>query len=204
MAGRVTVDGSRAQLGQQVTGTETVTLDGTAIANSALSSQTILLHKPTGYVCSRSGQGSKTIYDLLPHELHALRPAGRLDKDSSGLLLMTTNGQLLNQLTHPRYEKEKVYDVTTSKALTPEDLQKINQGIQLEDGLSHMQVMPVNSSNYTVTMHEGRNRQIRRTFSALGYQVVMLKRTVFGPYQLGSLSEGLWLQIEPTSDNRSE
>lgn len=185
--GRVSVNGATATLGQQVTETDSIRLDGQILSHT--SQHTIMLNKPVGYVCSRNGQGSKTIYDLLPAELHHLKPVGRLDKDSSGLLLLTNDGQLAQQLTHPSFEKTKIYEIVLDIPLTASAKQQIEQGIMLEDGLSRLKLTG-EARNWTVTMHEGRNRQIRRTFAALGYTVSKLHRLQFGPYQLKELSSG--------------
>lgn len=197
--GRVQVNSKAAQMGQEVSTDDTVTLDNIAIT-PAVKRLTLILNKPVGYVASRAGQGSKTIYDLLPAEYHHLKPVGRLDKDSSGLLLLTNDGDLANQLTHPRYAKTKVYEVELDKPLAPEDKAKIEKGIQLEDGNSHLSVTELSQQaatndkrstiNYRVAMAEGRNRQIRRTFAALGYTVTKLHRTTFGNYMLNDISEG--------------
>jgi 23S rRNA pseudouridine2605 synthase len=153
-----------------------------------------MLNKPVGYVCSRNGQGSKTVYDLLPPEYQQLKTVGRLDKDSSGLLLLTNDGQLAQELTHPSQQKRKVYEVTLDKPLQPLHRQMISDhGVSLEDGPSKLELERQHDGDDTkwiVTMHEGRNRQIRRTFAALGYEVIQLHRTKFGNYQLGTLQKG--------------
>ncbi len=173
---------------------------------------TIMLHKPVGYVSSRVGQGSQTVYDLLPQDFHRLKPVGRLDKDSSGLLLLTNDGQLANKLTHPRYAKDKVYEVRLDRQISVEDLSKLERGVKLNDGISRLEVIgyrfeqekvhssessPASTSHLaptaiTVALSEGRNRQIRRTFENLGYNVVKLHRTKFGKYELGNLAIGTW------------
>ena len=133
--GRVAVNGVQANVGQVISGTETITLDGQQLRVQTL--QTILLNKPAGYVVSRNGQGSRTVYDLLPKELHNLKPVGRLDKDSSGLLLLTNDGDLAAQLTHPKYQKIKRYHVTLDHALAPLHRHMIQEyGVQLPDGPS--------------------------------------------------------------------
>lgn len=190
--GRVLVDGATPETGAQIGPDATVTLDGRAITPD-VKPLTLILNKPVGYVCSRNGQGSETVYALLPAEYHHLKPVGRLDKDSSGLLLMTNDGELANQLTHPRYAKTKIYDIVLDKPLEPLHHQLINdRGIQLEDGPSQLQLTKLDDAGraWQVTMQEGRNRQIRRTFAALGYTVTKLHRTQFGPYQLSKLPAG--------------
>lgn len=191
---RVTVDGKLAVMGQEVTADQQVLLDGSPI-HLPTQTQTILLNKPIGYVVSRDGQGSKTVYDLLPAELHNLKPIGRLDKDSSGLLLLTNDGELANTLTHPRFAKIKIYEITLDKPLAPLHRQMMSDhGIQLDDGLSRLQLdrLAEDEKSWRVTMREGRNRQIRRTFEALGYRVTRLHRTQFGTYMLGDLNEGIY------------
>lgn len=194
-SGRVTVNGMVTALGQTVQDGDHVTLDKQTIT-PAVKSRTLLLNKPIGYVCSRDGQGSKTVYDLLPTDLHDCKPVGRLDKNSSGLLLMTTDGQLAYELTHPKFQKTKVYKIALSKPLEPLHHQMIvDHGIMLSDGLSQLGLERINqsdNSNWKVNMHEGRNRQIRRTFEALGYNVVKLHRTQFGSYVLGNLTLGTY------------
>lgn len=147
-----------------------------------------MLNKPVGYVVSRDGQGSPTVYELLPKELQNLKPIGRLDKNSSGLLLLTNDGRLAQELTHPSYHKVKIYEVRLNKNLAPLHRQMISEiGIHLSDGPSKLGLERMNESSdksWRITMHEGRNRQIRRTFESLGYAVAKLHRTTFGNYLL--------------------
>jgi len=196
--GRVRHNGHTAEPGQTVEPTDTVTLDGQSLS-APQATTTIALHKPTGYVVSRNGQGSATIYDLLPPEFHTLKPVGRLDKDSSGLLLLTNDGELANQLTHPSRQKRKLYEITLNAALQPLHRQLIaERGIQLADGPSQLGLERLHEGDDTqwrVIMHEGRNRQIRRTFEALGYTVIRLHRTQFGDYQLDQLPAGQYRLI---------
>lgn len=191
--GRVAINGQPAQLGQAVDEADAVTLNGQKLTD-ATKLVTIMLNKPVGYICSRAGQGSRTIYELLPTKYHHLNPVGRLDKDSSGLLLLTNDGALANRLTHPRYQKTKVYEVQLDKPLAPLHQQMISDhGVQLDDGPSQLILAKLDNdpTKWQVTMREGRNRQIRRTFTALGYHVNHLHRTQFGNYNLPpNLSEG--------------
>ncbi len=191
--GRVSIDNTLAAPGDTVTAQQEVTLDSILITLPDTPT-TIMLHKPEGYVCSRDGQGSQTIYDLLPKELHQLKPIGRLDKNSSGLLLLTNDGKLAHELTHPSRQKTKIYEVALDKSLQPLHRQMIQDfGVQLEDGKSQFIIERVHDNNETqwrITMSEGRNRQIRRTFSALGYTVTGLHRTHFGSHVLHTLQLG--------------
>jgi pseudouridine synthase len=190
--GRVMVNGRTAEQGIEVGEADVVTLDG-RVVQPTVSVTTIMLNKPVGYVCSRNGQGSRTIYELLPPEYQQLNPVGRLDKDSSGLLLLTNDGAFAQELTHPKYQKSKVYEIVLNKPLQPLHQQMISDfGVQLEDGRSQFVITQIERGNteYEVTLHEGRNRQIRRTFAALGYTVTRLHRTHFGPYALNNLLSG--------------
>ena len=186
-AGQVQVNGQPATAGSQADPGDEVLLDGRKLSLPETAT-TILLNKPAGFVCSRNGQGSRTIYDLLGPAYERLKPVGRLDKDSSGLLLLTDDGALAQQLTHPSLQKIKVYEVRLNKALAPLHRQMIAEmGVLLDDGPSRFALERMKDGDETswrVIMHEGRNRQIRRTFAALGYEAVRLHRTQFGPYQL--------------------
>lgn len=185
--GRVTVNGVAPTPGQAINPTDIVLVDAQRVQPQR--TITIMLHKPVGYVCSREGQGNDTIYALLPSELHSLKPIGRLDKHSSGLLLLTNDGILAQMLTHPSKQKSKVYQVQLATALTPKDQQAIQAGIMLDDGPSKLglKLLDEQRRRWEVRMSEGRNRQIRRTFEALDYHVTALHRSSFGPYKLGDL-----------------
>ncbi len=186
--GRVTVNGRPVGAGYDVQETDKVLMDGKLISVPE-KAQTIILNKPTGYVVSRDGQGSQTIYELLPEKFKHLKPIGRLDKASSGLLLLTTDGDLAQRLTHPSYKKEKVYQIELYIPLKDADRKAIEKGIKLEDGISRLQ-LDGKDKKWTVTMHEGRNRQIRRTFEEVGYTVAKLHRIQFGDYLLTGTAPG--------------
>lgn len=199
-AGKVTIDGNPAQLGQRLhlDKKEKVCYNGKLIPFSA-DFVYLGLNKPVGYVCSRRAQGdAPTIYELLPKEYHGLKTVGRLDKDSSGLILLTNDGDFNFQMTHPKFVKTKVYEVSLDHALEPLHQQEIADfGIEIGDGISKLGLERLDDSrkNWRVTMSEGRNRQIRRTFAALGYTVTKLHRIQFGKYQLANLKEGQWEEI---------
>jgi 23S rRNA pseudouridine2605 synthase len=191
--GKVLVNDTLVSAGYDVTDSDNVTLDGQAITPAVKT--TILFNKPAGYVVSRDGQGSQTIYDLLPEQYHHLKPVGRLDKDSSGLLLLTNDGDLANELTHPSRQKTKIYEVELDRPLEPLHQQMISDhGVMLDDGVSKFQVQK-QKSGYLVTMTEGRNRQIRRTFWSLGYTVTKLHRIQFGTYNLANIEQPEAFQI---------
>jgi len=192
-AGRVAVNGKAPEQGQDILDTDVVTLDGQRIT-PVVNTVTIMMNKPPGIVVSRDGQGAQTVYDLLPPEYQQLNPVGRLDKYSSGLLLLTNDGALTQELTHPSRQKTKVYEILLDKPLQPLHRQMISDhGLMLEDGVSKLQLERQKEGDdiaWVVTMSEGRNRQIRRTFESLGYRVTHLHRTQFGSYHLGNLARG--------------
>ena len=199
--GRVAVNRKQAHPGMNVTDEDFVVIDGLRIEQSHEKPVTLLVNKPVGYVCSKDGQGSPTVYDLLPKEHQRLNIAGRLDKDSSGLVILTNDGKLLNELTHPSYNKEKVYEVELDKKLTANDLVKLKKGVNIgDDRLSILTVKARQTKDkkhtYTVTMTEGRNRQIRRTFEALKVAVKKLRRTKLGSHKLSSIKDGPYQSAE--------
>lgn len=209
-AGKVTVDGKKAVLGERVIvsdGSDSGSIDNfpkVCYNGSMVPAQAgylyIALNKPRGVVCSRKSQDNgKTVYDLLPARLQELKTVGRLDKDSSGLILLTNDGDFAFRMTHPKFVKTKVYEVELDRALEPLNQQMITDfGIQLGDGVSKLGLerMDEERKKWKVIMSEGRNRQIRRTFGALDYTVVELKRISFGAYQLDGLGEGEWVEVE--------
>ncbi len=197
-AGRVLVNQLKPESGYQIGPDDVVTMDSRRIT-PPVKTTTIIMHKPIGFVCSRNGQGSHTIYDLLPERYQNLKSIGRLDKQSSGLILLTDDGDLANQLTHPSFVKTKVYRLSLNSPLQPLHHQMINDiGVTLEDGPSKLQLMKLDDAGleWEATMHEGRNRQIRRTFLSLGYEVKTLHRTTFGQYSLGTLSPAQVSEIQ--------
>lgn len=197
--GKVYVNGQPAQIGQYVNSLDTVQIDNKYI--SLAPKTTILFNKPAGYIVSRQPQGnSPTIYSLLPEDVHHLKPVGRLDKNSRGLLLLTNDGTLAHELTHPKNRKTKTYYVTLDAPLLKSDRVIIDAGIELWDGISELEITDADKKSvetynlppntYRVIMQEGRKRQIRRTLAALGYEVTDLLRTEFGEYSLSTLKEG--------------
>jgi len=141
-------------------------------------------------------QGRKTIISYIPQEYRHLRlyPVGRLDKDSSGLLLMTNDGELTNRLTHPRYEKEKEYYIKLETKPVPEDIKKLEQGIHLREGKTALakirELKNVKGFSHSIIIHEGKKRQVRRMFLEIDCRVLELKRVRIGKLTLGDLKEG--------------
>lgn len=191
---KVKVNDEPVKLGARFGEGDIITVNGQEVSNTT-KYQYLALNKPTGYVCSRKQQGDNpTIYELLPESYHHLKPVGRLDRDSSGLILLTNDGDFAYQMTHPKFFKTKIYNARLDRELAPLHQQMISDyGIKLEDGPSKLQLERMNETDrksWIITMHEGRNRQIRRTFGSLGYTVIKLHRTNFGNYSLGDIQPG--------------
>ena len=159
--------------------------------------------KPAGYITTREDeQGRKTIYDLLPEELLSLKPVGRLDKDSTGLLILTNDGDLINALTHPSVKVPKVYLVTINSSIHRHELEKLANGIELEPGkiaYADIEVLEMDSSHteMRITLYQGMNRQIRKMFKAVGYEVKTLKRIQHATLTLDGLKRGEFKPIKP-------
>ncbi|MDP3880296.1 MAG: pseudouridine synthase [Dehalococcoidales bacterium] len=180
-----------------------VALDGRAIGFQTQSSVYLLLNKPAGVLSTTHDErGRKTVLSLLPPKYRHLRlyPVGRLDLDSTGLLLLTNDGDLTYHLTHPRFEHEKEYLVAIDGGLSPEEKRKLEQGIELDGKRTApatvREVKNLPPFNYSITLHEGRKRQLRRMLAALGYRVQHLKRVRMGSLGLGSLREGAVRELD--------
>lgn len=198
-SGKVLVDGKSAVLGARIDKNNKVYYNGSIVP--FLEGYTYLaLNKPAGYVCSRKRQGEfPTLYELLPEKYRELKTVGRLDKDSSGLILLTNDGDFAFKMTHPKFVKTKIYEVELDRSLEPLHQQMIADfGIELPDGRSQLGLERLSDGrkNWRVMMSEGRNRQIRRTFGALGYTVIGLHRTDFGPYHLDGLKPGEFTEVK--------
>jgi 23S rRNA pseudouridine2605 synthase len=193
VAARVSVDGTLVTDPAHDVGEHArVTVDGRPLSGAE---QRVLyaLHKPIGVLSTaRDTHGRKTVLDLLPNSRLRLYPVGRLDADSSGLILLTNDGELANRLTHPRYEVPKTYRARLAgPPVTDKSLRALRAGIKLEDGLTApARARRVGEHTIELTIHEGRNRQVRRMCEELGYPVLELTRTSFGPLELGALKPG--------------
>lgn len=155
-----------------------------------------LLNKPKGYVSTASDErGRRTVLDLLPEIKERIYPIGRLDMNTEGLLLLTNDGELMNGLLHPRYEVQKTYVARIATGLSEAALRALREGVKLEDGLTapaRVRVLETapGRTRVEVTIHEGRNRQVRRMFKAVGHEVLALKRTAFAGLSLEGVRRG--------------
>lgn len=199
-SGKISINGKKAELGARFLDSDEIKLGDKIISSKKQEFVYLLMNKPRGYVCSRKKQGeNETIYAILPKKYHSLKPVGRLDKDSSGLLLLTNDGDFAFRMTHPKFRKIKEYLVELDASLAPLHQQMIADfGINLPDGKSQLGLERLDDERkeWKVSMSEGRNRQIRRTFAAVGYEVCELHRTVFGAYFLPEdLPSGEFIEV---------
>ena len=159
--------------------------------------------KPAGYITTADDEkGRKTIYDLLPENLYHLKPVGRLDKDSTGLLLLTNDGELINQLTHPSIKVPKVYLVTVNAKVHKHELEQMALGIEIEEGktaYADITVLEIDNTSTTmqITLFQGLNRQIRKMFEHFGYEVKSLKRIQHATISIEGLKRGEFKPIKP-------
>jgi len=159
--------------------------------------------KPAGFITSADDEnGRKIIYDLLPPEMHGLKPVGRLDKDSSGLIILTNDGDLINELTHPSVKVPKIYIVSVEAQLHLHQLEKLAQGIEIEPGkIAYADTTIMESTNkrtiMQITLYQGLNRQIRKMFEAIGFEVSSLKRVQHALITLEGLKKGQYKPIKP-------
>ena len=197
-SGRVRVNGERAEIGMKVVpGRDLVEVNGRRVGLQR--PEWVVLYKPKGYVSTRDDpSGRKTIYDLIPEDLHHLFHVGRLDRDSTGLLLLTNDGETANLLLHPRYGTMKEYLADVEGEPTRQTLRQLTKGVRLEDGIGHAvsaeSLGELDNGLFEVrlVMREGRTREVRRMLEAVGHPVRRLFRTRFGPIEIGRLRAGRW------------
>ena len=200
--GRVTVNGHVvAEPGTKINGeADVVAVDGKVIA-PARGCTYIMLHKPTGFVTTAADQfGRPAVVDLVKDVPARLYPVGRLDYDTSGLLLLTDDGDLTYRLTHPKHVVPKVYIARVAGIPKPQALAQFRHGIELDGRLTAPAAIAVTrrqngQAEVRVTIHEGRNRQVRRMLAAIGHEVLTLARVQMGALGLGTLAEGAWRHL---------
>jgi 23S rRNA pseudouridine2605 synthase len=206
-SGRVRVNGAVVtEMGAKVSPSDRVEVDGRPVTPTDL--VYVLLNKPTDAVTTKSDdRGRRTVMDLLSlgeEEAAALFPVGRLDRDTTGALLLTTDGELAHRLMHPRYGAEKLYVVQTDAPLSEADLQTLREGVDLDDGpaaADHAAFVGGNRERLGLRLHEGRNRQVRRMVEALGRRVEALDRVGYAGLDLKGLRRGRWRRLEPHEVN---
>jgi len=195
-AGRVLVNGEPGQLNTFVQSRDHVDVDGKRVALQKLTY--VLLNKPAGVVTTaRDPHGRPTVVDLVPREPRVV-PVGRLDADTTGALLLTNDGQLSHRLAHPRYGVEKVYEAEVEGDPDDETLQRLRDGVELEDGVTApARVRRLGPNRIELAIHEGRNRQVRRMLDAVGHPVRTLHRSAYAGLSPAGLEPGAWRELEP-------
>ena len=203
--GRVTVNGETVtEMGVQVAPSDRVTVDGQPIGLAGL--VYVLLNKPTDTITTVSDdRGRRTVLDVVagvPQD--GLFPVGRLDRDTTGALLLTTDGDLAHRLMHPRYGAVKLYIVTTEGPVSPAEVASLTSGVELDDGRAaadHAERFADDPRRVALQLHEGRNRQVRRMIEAIGHSVVALDRIGYAGLTLDGLRRGRWRHLQPHEVN---
>lgn len=200
-AGRVSVNGTVARLGATFEEGDEVLLDGRPVAPQR-EKVIILFNKPKNVICTNDeGEDRVRVSDFFTQLPYRLYTVGRLDYDSEGLILVTNDGDTANRLMHPRYGTSKTYRVLCTGWLTPEDKRKLRSGVELEDGMTspaELRILRERQDGRTellLTIHEGKNRQVRRMLAATGHDTLRLQRTAIGKLELGDLKPGEWRYI---------
>ena len=202
LSGKVKVNGVViTMLGFEIRTKDKVTVEGKFIKADKL--EYYKFYKPTGYITTKSDEkGRRTIYDILPKEYHHLNPVGRLDKDSSGLIILTNDGNLVYELTHPSIKVAKTYKVKVEGKLNDEELNKLSNGIEIEKGkiaYCEWTILEETKTDTTfeIILHQGMNRQIRKMFEYVGHSVINLKRIRHANIDLTGLKKGQIRPIKP-------
>lgn len=210
LEGRVWVNGKPVtQLGAKADPEyDKITVDSKAVTKRPAKHRYLLLHKPAGYITSVNDEhGRRTIFALLPDEKDRLYPVGRLDYATSGALLVTNDGVLTNALLHPKWEVDKTYHCTVAGHVTKEQLNRLCTGVQLYDGMTAPAKAKVfrrkeDRTIVEITIHEGRNRQIRRMMTAVGLKVIWLKRVGFAGLDLKDVPIATYRELTPAEVRR--
>lgn len=203
--GRVAVNGKIiTDMGTSVKENDTVAVDGKIISNYEANDKIyIILNKPEGYVSTASDQfGRPTVIDLVSEIKCRLYPVGRLDYDTSGLIILTNDGEFTYRLTHPKHEIDKVYEALVSGVPSKSELEQFKIGLKIDDYVTSpagIEIIDVKGKDAViqVTIHEGKNRQVRKMCEAIGHKVLSLKRISIGPIALGDLPAGKWRRLSP-------
>lgn len=198
-SGQVSINGHRAKLGDKVNpATDEIKVYGKVVNTKGHKQIYIAMNKPKGAVVSKSDtHGRKTVFSLLPEELRSkVHNVGRLDFDTEGLLILTNDGDLTQQLAHPSFEHDKEYEVIPDAEPKPQQLEKLREGIELPTGMTRPAAVKQRSGKVYIIVHEGKKRQIRRMFAAVGLGVMNLKRIRINKLKLPDIAPGAYIEIK--------
>jgi 23S rRNA pseudouridine2605 synthase len=200
-SGQVRINGTIASLGTRVGPDDIVEVNGRRVVPQT-EALYILLHKPHDTITTcHDERGRKTVLDCItlpPAQKQGLFPVGRLDRSTTGVLLLTNDGELAHRLMHPRYRIEKIYVARTARVITPHEAALLRQGVLLEDGLARAERVAINPEDpheIALMLYEGRNRQVRRMLEALGHEVIQLKRTHYAGLTTAGVRPGKWRRL---------
>ena len=196
-SGRICVNGTVAKLGQKVSETDVIDIDGKKVNIKVITPKLILFHKPVGVECTMAKvENGKSLKDF-NFGSERVFPVGRLDKNSRGLLILTNDGELANRLAHPRYEHEKEYIVTVDKPISQSMLASFSSGIEIDKKITKPCIVKkINPKVFRVVLQEGRNRQIRKMCATLGLEVVDLLRVRIQNFRLDDIGTGLAISVK--------
>lgn len=205
--GRVSVNGAAViEMGTKVSPEDSVTVDGRPVGPK--NPLYVILNKPKDTITTKDDEKDRTtvmdVVGLDDDDKSSLYPVGRLDRDTTGILVLTNDGDLAHRLMHPRYEVEKLYVVTTTESLKPDQIERLRTGVELDDGpakADHIDFVNDDHRQVALQIHEGRNRQVRRMFEALGHTVRALERTHYAGLNLNNLRRGKWRKLNPHEIN---
>lgn len=194
-AGKITVNGRRAVMGEKVEGTEEIIVDGKKVEPPKTERVYLAYNKPVGIICTSDPSAQDNIIEAVGYPERIFH-IGRLDVASSGLILLTNDGAIVNKILRAEGNHDKEYVVTVDRRLTPDFLNKMRKGVMLEDGKTRPAVVEqIDAMTFAITIVEGKNRQIRRMCEALGFQVEKLKRVRIMNIELGDLKTGEWRHL---------
>jgi len=194
--GRITIDGKTAVPGDKAEESADVRVDGQRIGGGDVLTY-IMLNKPIGAITTTDRRMKDNVLSIVDVPQRVF-PVGRLDVSSEGLLLLTNDGELTNRLTHPRYGHDKEYLVMTTRPITKEEVRSLEDGVMLEDGPAHaVRARARAEDTVSIVLREGRNRQVRRMFEAIGHEVKRLRRTRVATLNLEHLPLGQWRRLTP-------
>lgn len=195
-AGKITVNGRKAIMGEKVEGTEEIVVNGKKVSAEKKQRVYLAYNKPVGIICTSDPKAQDNIIEAI-HYPERIFHVGRLDVASSGLILMTNDGEIVNKILRSQGKHEKEYIVTVDKRITPDFIQKMRKGVQLEDGRTlPARVEQIGFDAFSIILVEGRNRQIRRMCDALGFSVKSLERVRIMNIHLGDLKVGEWRHLK--------